>query len=1145
MSSSFVHLHNHTSYSLLDGAAKIDGLVEEAVTNGQPALAITDHGNLYGLVEFYRSCSSHDIKPILGIEAYFCDDITEKSARLPSESGVSGSDKRYYHLTVLAENDTGYKNLLKLSSQSYLDGFWHKPRCDWDMLSQYSDGLILTSGCLGGPVLQYLMHDNFEYALKSAARLQEIVGPDNFFIELQDHGIAEQKRTNPQLIEISRKINAPTVVTNDCHYIHHEDHVSHDALLCLQTHSKIKDEKRFRFQSDQHYLKSSEEMRYLFSEIPEACDNTLLIAERANVKIDFGSLHLPYFAPPEGFEKPIDFLTYLANKGLEKRYSAPSRVDTDRLAYELATIDTLGLASYFLIVWDLVKFADSQGIRRGPARGSAAGSLVAYCMDITRVDPMRHGLLFERFLNPSRVALPDIDLDFDTRYRDDLIRYTINKYGNDRVAQIITFSRIRARAAVRDAARVLGFEPSVGDKIAKSMPELVMGENTPLEACFELNPRYEIGYNNAEELRQMYATDLDVRTIVDVAKGLEDLVRQDSVHAAAVVITPTDITDYIPIQRKPNGPIVTQFEKNAIEDLGLLKMDYLGLRNLDVISDCVDILDHDPGIDSFEFNDFNTFALLREGNTIGVFQLESKPMRSLLQRLEPNSIDDIAAVVALYRPGPMASNMHNEYADRKNGREPVTYFHEDAESILSQTYGLCIYQEQILLIAQKFAGYSLVEADGIRKIIGKKLVDKMIAERDKFTLGCIAQGYDAKMAEELFDMIEGFASYSFNKSHAYGYAYISYQTAFLKANYPKEYMAAICSSVASKIEKSAVFLNEARSMGIRVLNPDINKSNSMFTSSDDGILVGLSAIKNIGESFADLIVAERNDAGEFKSLIDFTQRISPKVNQCESLALSGAFDSFGSRLGIHSVAGDIIGRHRKNSKGTSKDQISIFDSDEFWDVEIPVTEYSPRIRLENERSAIGIYVSGHPLDEFDDKATDCTINDLLDMGRDSSAKVLVHLTDVTTRYTRSGDKMANLTISDKTGSLEAVCFPKSYGKLDIHQGSLGVISIKVGTNFDGEKNYIIQGFAPIKIDDRDDDLMLDSYVSFYLPHKFAQDDAAISRLKGILLKHHGKLGVMLFVSPSTQLALPDNICVDGSAELIQDVRSLFEEFSRR
>lgn len=1441
--SDFVSWHNHTSYSILDGASRIPDLVRRAKELGMSHLAVSDHGNLYGLIDFYKECKKQGIEPILGSEFYHADDRTvrESVGQADEEGMIDGSNKRYYHLSVYARNNDGYKNLIKLSSDAYLQGYYYKPRTDNNVLSQHSEGLIVGTGCLGGEVLQKLMHHNFDGALQAAADLQEIVGRENMFVEIMDHGLPEQIATNPQLVEIARRLNAPLMATMDSHYVHKHDALNHDALLCCQTRKKISDTNRFKFHNEEYYLKSAEEMRYIFSTLPEACDNTVRMAEGVNVTLDFSAMHLPFYAPPEGFETPLAYLTHLSQKGLEKRYGSVSEEAKERLAYELGVIDLLGLASYFLIVWDLVKFADREGIRRGPARGSAAGSLVAYCMDITKVDPLRHGLLFERFLNPSRIALPDIDLDFDTRYRDKLIAYTIRKYGNDRVAQIITFSRIRARAAVRDAARVLGYDASVGDKVAKAMPGLVMGESTPLEYCFELNPRYEIGYNNAEDLRQMYDADDDVKQIVDVAKGLEDLVRQDSVHAAAVVITPTQLTDYVPIQKKPKGVVTTQYEKNTIEDLGLLKMDYLGLRNLDVISETLEIIGHDPGIDNFTFDDFDTFQLLREGNTIGVFQLESPPMQALLRRMQPTSIDDIAAVVALYRPGPMASNMHNEYADRKNGRNTVSYFHEDAEPYLNETQGLMIYQEQIMEIVKRFAGYSLVEADGIRKIIGKKLMDKMIAEREKFTKGCLAQGYSEELAKELFDMIEAFAAYSFNKcisgdtvvstggsnrynkewtvaeiydrvynvlpptpagrfkgpkydgpcikcdrteapymtrglcpgcnawrqkfmagkfkvlarnkdgrirpmpvkdvhqngikpvyeivlrngmslkatanhrhmmsdgrwrrvdhlsigdslmvhagadeqsgmslaalrttvgerqlvgsiagafgenncgyvdggftewkqnssllpqecqnnpshigrlevahldgnrtnnsidnlrrlcvschkkhdyrfnnrrkawdkghlsasseivsieyvgeemtydlemateehcfvangivthnSHAYSYAYISYQTAFLKAHYPAEYMAALCSSVSDKIEKASVFMNEARNMGLDVRTPNINESNVYFTAAAGSILTGLAAVKNIGPDFAEVIVEQRKKDGPYESLIDFVQRIRPKSNQAESLALAGALDDFGSRLGLHSVIKDVINQTRKVSKKVQDGQGSLFNNNDQWTIDIPEAEYQSLQRLEYERQAIGIYVSGHPIDDYMKHKTNTTLSELENLDLDTKVEVLVHLISVEPRYTRAGQKMATIEFSDQTGYAKGPCFPYAFKSGTFQQGSIGVLGLKVGTDYEGERKYIIQSFAPINTLEEEE--MLDSYISFYLPQGFAQDDAAISKLKGVLLSYHGKTGVLLYVSPSTKLQLPDGIAVEPSDALVDDVRNLFKEFASR
>lgn len=1450
MADSIVHLHNHTSYSLLDGASKVDALVDAAVADGQPALAITDHGNLYGLIDFYRSCKAQDVNPVLGIESYFCDDQAERGKKVGGDSELDGTDKRYYHLTVLAENNVGYQNLIKLSSDAYMEGFYYKPRTSWDKLAQFSDGLIVTSGCLGGPVLQELLHDRFDQGLAKAARLQEIFGKDNFFIELQDHGLVEQKRTNPQLIEISRRLGAPTVVANDSHYVHHDDHVMHDSLLCqpagsmiklvsiperkgvsrgstraisnfekpieeviagdrvlswsnkdrrgtfhtsgsvvtavgkrqydgklisveangksssythdhicvarldaelidgnyvvymmrrghsyrigvtqyrrvlskarpgggtlglvsrcqeegadaiwalsvwpdlesareeeawvsqiyniptwtfpepprgqvrsafysnlwerlgdltskakaclvnhgrdiaypfwdvlngeqptqrrpvniracnlmsgmlfclpedgtrytnhgsgvwhvgnvsvsdyvgtvysldvaddhtyvsdgilthncLQTGARIADEKRFRFKSDQHYLKSAEEMRYLFREVPAACDNTLLIGERANVTIDFDKLHLPVYTPPEGYESPIQYLTALSSKGLQKRYGDRlTDQHYERLSYELGVIDSLGLASYFLIVWDLVKFADREGIRRGAARGSVAGSLVAYCMNISKVDPIRHDLIFERFLNPSRIAMPDIDLDFDTRYRDTLINYTFDKYGRDRVAQIITFSLIKARSAVRDAGRILGYDPPIANKISKAMPGLVMGESTPLAACFEHNARYEIGYNNAAGLRQMYAADPTVKEIVDVALGLEGLVRQDSVHAAAVVIAPGPLTDYVPIQRKPDpdsptglGPIVTQYEKNTIEDLGLLKMDYLGLRNLDVISECIKLIGYDPGVDHTTFDDEKTFELLRRGDTVGVFQLESKPMRNLLIRMQPTSIDDIAAVVALYRPGPMGSNMHYDYADRKAGRKMIEYFHEDAKEILDRTLGLMVYQEQVMLIAQRFAGYTMVDADGLRKIIGKKLIDKMATERNKFVNGCLANNYPEQLAVELFESIESFAAYAFNASHAYGYAYISYQTAFLKANFPQEYMTALCSSVASKIEKSAVFLSEARKMGIEVHTPDVNRSDVFFSSREEGIRVGLAAVKNIGPDFSSAILSERRK-GPFKSLIDFVERVNPNAGQVESLALSGAFDQWGTRLGISSVSSDVLSLARKAKKKVIDGQTSMFDSDDLWTFAIPDSEFPERMKMEKEREAIGIFVSGHPVESYEQ--TEYRLNDLESFHEGDEIDVFCLIDKIIPKVTRAGPEMGILTLSDETGVYDEIpCFPKAWARFRPVEGDVGVVSLKIGVNYEGERTYILNDFKRLNVGQEDVSM---AKMRIYLPQGFGSDDAAISKLKGVLLSHYGNDNILLQVSKSTLLQLPDDIKVSVTDDLIDDLRVLFKDFSSR
>jgi DNA polymerase-3 subunit alpha len=716
LADSFTHLHVHTEFSMLDGAARVGELVAAAASDGQPAIGITDHGNMYGILDFYKACRKNDVVPILGTEAYMAHESRhERPARRgkvdDSGGDTDGGAKLYYHLTLLAENNVGYKNLIQLSSRAYLEGYYYKPRVDWETLAEHSEGLIATTGCLGGHVLQSLMRGDMDAAVAKAARLQDIFGRDNLFVEIQDQGIPEQHRTNPMLFELARRIKAPLLATNDSHYVHQHDAIAHDALLCVQTGSLMSDPDRFKFSGDEHYLKTAAEMRYVFREVPESCDNTLWIAERCKVEIEFGKPQLPEFPLPPEFEpapgetydvKCRQYLEHLTFKGARERWGdqLPDAV-VERLAYELQVIGDMGFSSYFLIVGDLIAHARECNIRVGPGRGSAAGCAVAYCLRITDLDPIKYDLLFERFLNPSRISMPDIDMDFDSRYRDEMIRYAAERYGRDHVAQIVTFSQIKARAAVRDAARVLGYPYVVGDKIAKAMPPLIMGRDTPLAACLELNPKFEDGFKMAAEIRDMYANDPDAKKVIDVARGLEGLRRQDGIHAAAVVITKDPLTEYLPIQRKPeagknpeDAPVVTQYEMHGVEELGLLKMDFLGLRNLDVISDTLELIERTQGvevdIDNVVLDDPKTYELLCRGDTIGVFQLESPPMRALIRSMQPTGFEDVAALVALYRPGPMAANMHNDYADRKNGRQQITLPHDDAAEILGGTYGLCL-----------------------------------------------------------------------------------------------------------------------------------------------------------------------------------------------------------------------------------------------------------------------------------------------------------------------------------------------------------------------------------------------------------------------------------------------------------------------
>ena len=768
MGDSFTHLHVHTEFSMLDGASRLDELVDCAVNDSQKALGITDHGNMYGVIDFYKECTKRGIKPIIGTEAYMAYETRTERPTRRGKVDDSGGDteagkKLYYHLTLLAENNTGYQNLIQLASLAFLEGYYYQPRMDWELLTKYHEGLIATSGCLGGHVLQALKNGKDEEALKTAARLQDIFGKDNFFIELQDHGIPLQIETNPKLIEISKKIGAPLLATNDCHYTHREDSHAHDALLCVQTGCTIADPNRLKFEGQEHYLKSAKEMRWLFREQITACDNTLWIAERAKVQIDFGVPVLPDFPIPEGFADDHAYLEHLTWLGAQQRWGEKLPADVvERVAYELLTIKTMAFSSYFLIVWDLVRYAREQSIRVGPGRGSAAGCAVAYSLRITDLDPIRYDLLFERFLNPGRRSMPDIDMDFDSRYRDEMIRYASAKYGRDHVAQIITFGTIKARNSVRDAARVLGLPYGLGDKIAKLMPHVVMGRDTPLKYCFEENDKHLSGYKAASELRALYDLDPDVKRVIDVARGLEGLKRNVGIHAAAVVITKEKLTQYLPIQRKVESgqdaelaPIVTQYEMHAVEELGLLKMDILGLRNLDVITDTnkmiQELRDPDFDIDKVSFDDQKTFELLRRGDTIGVFQLESTNIRALVRSMVPSTLDDLAAIVALYRPGPMAANMHNDFADFKNGRKQPELFHPDAQELLGDTYGLMIYQESMMRVAQKFAGYSLEKADDLSKACGKKNRDDMAKERVSFESGCVDMGYGPVLGEKLFD----------------------------------------------------------------------------------------------------------------------------------------------------------------------------------------------------------------------------------------------------------------------------------------------------------------------------------------------------------------------------------------------------------
>ncbi len=1183
---------------MLDGAARVKELVAAAVADGQPALGITDHGNMYGVLDFYAACRDAGITPVIGTEAYMAAESRHerpvRRGKVDDTGGdVAGGEKLYYHLTLLAETDQGYRNLLKLSSAAYLEGYYYKPRLDWELLARHSEGLIATTGCLGGVVLQALLADDRLKAETLAARLQDIFGKEHLFVELQDHGLPEQQKTNPALVEIARRIGAPLLATNDSHYTHREDHVAHDALLCVQTGARIDDPKRFKFEGEEHYLKSAAEMRHLFAELPEACDNTLLIAERASVQIDFGRPSLPRFPVPEGFAgetyeaRAAAYLRHLSLEGARERYGDPVPADVvTRLDYELGVIGEMGFAAYFLVVWDLIRHARTRGIRVGPGRGSAAGCCVAYCLRIVDIDPIRYDLLFERFLNPGRRQMPDIDMDFDERYRGEMIRYAAERYGSDHVAQIVTFSTIKARAAVRDAARVLGYPYGVGDRIAKAMPPLIMGRDTSLTACLVRTEGHEDGYVAAAELRTMYETDPEATRVIDVAKGLEGLRRQDGIHAAAVVITDEPLTEYLPIQRKPDGsdpadaPIVTQYEMHGVEELGLLKMDFLGLRNLSVIERALDLIERStgerPDIDAVPLDDEETLAMLRRADSVGVFQLEGGAMRQTLRSLAPTSFDDVAALVALYRPGPMAANMHRDYPELKNGRKALTYLHPDLEPILGDTYGLMLYQESVMRVAQRFAGYSLEEADNLRKACGKKIRSMIAAEREKFVAGCVETGYGEELGTQLFDIIEPFADYAFNKSHSYGYGLVAYQTAWLKAHHPVEYLASLLTSVKDNKDKTAVYLAECRAFGIEVLVPDVNRSLAEFAPDPTGgngtagrgvvqrgaITFGLAAVRNVGEGLVGHIVAERERGGAYTDFYDFCQRVDPQVlnkRTIESLVKAGAFDALGHpRQGLCLVFEEIVDRTLERRRELDAGVVSLFAALEpdtegapagFGDTRVPIpdTEFAKPHRLAFEKEMLGLYISDHPLMGHEvalARLTDCGLAELVDLdadvlggaggpGGEGQVRVVGGVvTELSRRYTKKGDLMATFVLEDLDASIETFVFPRTmaeYGAL-LDDDAIVVVKARVDLREDRRKLICMEVQRPELAADDANELRIT------LPlHSLT--DRTVDGLKRLLAEHPGDSPVLLSVGEKL-LRLPPGFNVDSRRGLVGELRVL-------
>ncbi|CAB4366764.1 unannotated protein [freshwater metagenome] len=1047
---SFVHLHVHTEYSMLDGAARVGDLVNEVARQEMPAIAMTDHGNVFGAFDFYKQATKAGVKPIIGIEAYVAPESRFDKKRVQwadgGEDDVSGGGA-YTHMTILAENNVGLANLFKLSSLASLEGYYYKPRMDRELLSKYADGLIATTGCPGGEIQTRLRMGNYREALRAASDYRDIFGANNFFLEVMDHQIDIETRVKADLLKLGKELKLPLLATNDLHYTFHEDAAAHEALLCVQSGSTLADPKRFKFDNDEFYLKTPAQMRELFKDIPESCDNTLLIAERCNVKLRENENLLPAFEVPEG-ETEDTWLRKESVRGLlEKMGDRATEQYRTRLQYELDVMAKMGFPGYFLVVADLVSHAKQVGIRVGPGRGSAAGSLVAYSLGITGLDPIEHGLLFERFLNPERISMPDIDLDFDERRRSEMIRYATEKYGEDRVAQIITYGTIKSKQSLKDATRVLGYPYAIGEKLTKALPPSVMGKDITLSGVFDSK---DVRHGEAGEFRQLYETDPDSKRVVDLAKGLEGLKRQWGVHAAGVILSREPLLDVIPIHRREaDGAIITQFDMGACESTGLLKMDFLGLRNLSVLDDALLNIKANQGLDvvleDLPLRDQKTFELLSRGDTLGVFQLDGGPMRALLRSMAPDSFADISAVIALYRPGPMGENAHNNYADRKNGRKPVEPIHpelsEPLQEILGDTYGLIVYQEQVMAIAQKVAGFTLGRADLLRKAMGKKNKEILDKEYIPFEAGMKENGFSVGAIKRLWEVLIPFSDYAFNRAHSAGYGVVSFWTAYLKANYPTEYMAALLTSVRDDKDKSALYLSECRRMGIKVLPPDVNESDAEYTPRGRDIRFGLAAIRNVGEGVVASIKSARDEKGGFTSFGDFLAKVDANVcnkKTIESLIKAGAFDSLEHpRKGLMAIHLEAIDSVIETKRAEAIGQFDLFGGESIsqvagLDVDIPDTEWDKSTLLTFEREMLGLYVSDHPLlgvEHVLRSHTDMSISQLLDDGpQDGVVTIGGLITGIQRKVSRQGASWAVVNVEDLEGAIEVLFFSNTYNQ---------------------------------------------------------------------------------------------------------------------
>ncbi|MEX0579913.1 MAG: DNA polymerase III subunit alpha [Mycobacterium sp.] len=1168
---SFVHLHNHTEYSLLDGAAKITPMLAEAQRLEMPAIGMTDHGNMFGASEFFHAATKVGIKPIIGVEAYVAPGSRFDTRRIlwgdPAQKSddVSGSGS-YTHLTMVAETATGLRNLFKLTSLASFEGQLGKwNRMDAEIIAEHAEGIIATTGCPSGEVQTRLRLGQDAEALESAAKWRDIFGAENYFLELMDHGLAIERRVRDGLLEVGRKLQIPALATNDCHYVTRDGAHNHEALLCVQTGKTLSDPNRFKFDGDGYYLKSAAEMRALWdAEIPQACDSTLLIAERVGSYADVWTPRdrMPVFPVPEG-QTQASWLSHEVDAGLARRFPAGApAVYLDRVAYEIGVICDKGYPSYFLIVADLITHARSVNIRVGPGRGSAAGSLVAYALGITDIDPIEHGLLFERFLNPERASMPDIDIDFDDRRRGEMVRYAADKWGSDRVAQVITFGTIKTKAALKDSARIHYGQPgfAIADRITKALPPAVMAKDIPLSGITD--PSHE-RYKEAAEVRGLIDTDPDVRTIYETALGLEGLIRNAGVHACAVIMSSEPLTDVIPLWKRPqDGAIITGWDYPSCEAIGLLKMDFLGLRNLTIIGDALENIQANRGVEvvpeALALDDPATYELLSRGDTLGVFQLDGAAMRDLLRRLQPTGFADIVAVLALYRPGPMGVNAHNDYADRKNGRQAIKPIHpelaEPLADILSETYGLIVYQEQIMRIAQRVAGYSLARADILRKAMGKKKRDVLDKEYEGFAEGMKTNGFSAGAIKVLWDTILPFADYAFNKSHAAGYGLVSYWTAYLKANYPSEYMAGLLTSVGDDKDKAAVYLADCRKLGITVLPPDVNESGLNFASVGVDIRFGLGAVRNVGANVVSSLIATRTAKGKFTDFSDYLNKID--VGACnkkvtESLIKAGAFDSLAHpRKGLFLVHTDAVDSVLGTKKAEAKGQFDLFGGgsedggagDAVFITKVPDEEWDEKHKLALEREMLGLYVSGHPLNGVAHllaAKVDNAIPAILggDVANDVQVRVGGILASVNRRVNKSGIPWASAQLEDLTGSIEVMFFPQTYSLVGAEIADDAVVLVGARVRIQDDRISLIA--HDLVVPDFSN-LAPDRPLAVSLPTRQCTLDK-VNALKQVLARHPGVSQVHLRLISGdriTTLELDQSLRVTPSPALMGDLKAL-------